>query len=53
MPPWNQVMVGVGSAWILHSKSNRLPSSSCRIDGFFEKVGARPSICLRKKESLQ
>lgn len=42
-------MVGLGSACIRHSNNNRLPSSSCRIDGFFENVGARPSICLEKK----
>lgn len=30
-----------------HSKSSRLPSSSCLIEGFFAKVGAMPSICLQ------
>lgn len=39
---------GFGSALILHSNSKRLPSSSCRIDGFLTNVGAIPSICLRQ-----
>lgn len=39
---------GIGSALIKHSKRRRFPSSSWRIDGFFRKVGANPSICLIK-----
>lgn len=47
LPSWNHVTFGVGSAVMRHSKSNRLPSSSCLIAGFFAKVGAIPSICLQ------
>jgi len=46
-PLWNHVIFGVGSAVMRHSKSSRLPSSSCLIAGFFAKVGAMPSICLQ------
>jgi hypothetical protein len=46
-PPWYQVTVGFGSAWIRHSNKSRFPSSSCLMAGFLAKVGAIPSICLQ------
>ena len=46
LPPWNQLTSGRGSAKIRHSNRNRLPSSSCLINGFWANVGAIPSICL-------
>lgn len=52
LPSWNHVTFGVGSAVMRHSKSNRLPSSSCLIAGFFAKVGAIPSICLQERMKI-
>lgn len=46
LPLCDQVTVGRGSAWMRHSNSSRLPSSSCRMAGFLANVGAMPSICL-------
>lgn len=47
LPLCDHETVGRGSAWMRHSNSSRLPSSSCRIAGFLANVGAMPSICLR------
>lgn len=50
VPLWAQETVGFGSAWMRHSNSSRLPSSSWRMAGFFANVGAIPSICLNRNK---
>lgn len=52
LPLWNQLTTGRGSACMRHSNTSLFPSSSCLIAGFFAKVGASPSICLRKQITL-